>query len=46
VYWFNDHGYHGVAPDPYFRYSLRVDGVFRSDFLARLRRDFPQAPMP
>ena len=44
VYWFNDHGYHGVAPDPYFRYSLRVDGVFTKDFLARLQRDFPRVP--
>lgn len=41
VYWFNDHGYHGVAPDPYFRYSLRVDGVFTREFLSQLRRDFP-----
>jgi hypothetical protein len=40
VYWFNDHGYHGVAADPYFRYSLRIDGVFSADFLARLRKDF------
>jgi hypothetical protein len=40
VYWFNDHGYHGVEPDPYFRYSVRVDGVFREAFLARLRRDW------
>jgi hypothetical protein len=40
AYWFNDHGYHGVEPDPYFRYSVRVDGVFREGFLARLRRDW------
>jgi len=39
AYWFNDHGYHGVLPDPWFRYSVRVDGVFRGDFLAKLRRD-------
>ena len=39
AYWFNDHGYHGVEPDPFFRYSVRVDGVFRGDFLARLKRD-------
>ena len=37
AYWFNDFDYHGVEPDPYFRYSIRVDGVFRPDFLAELR---------
>jgi hypothetical protein len=40
AYWFNDHGYHGVEADPYFRYSIRVDGMFREDFMARLRRDY------
>jgi hypothetical protein len=40
AYWFNDHGYHGVEPDPHFRYSVRVDGVFRDGFLERLRRDW------
>jgi hypothetical protein len=40
AYWFNDHGYHGVEPDPFFRYSIRVDGVFEPDFLARVRRDW------
>ncbi len=38
AYWFNDHDYHGVDADPFFRYSLRVDGVFREDFLASLTR--------
>jgi Rieske 2Fe-2S family protein len=28
IYWFNDMDYHGVLPDPFFRYSIRVDGVF------------------
>jgi hypothetical protein len=37
AYWFNDHDYHGVDADPFFRYSIRVDGVFRPDFLASLR---------
>jgi hypothetical protein len=37
AYWFNDHDHHGVDADPFFRYSLRVDGVFREDFLARLK---------
>jgi hypothetical protein len=40
AYWFNDHGYHGVEPAPYFRYSVRVDGVFRQDFLERLCGDW------
>ena len=38
AYWFNDHDYHGVDADPFFRYSIRVDGVFRPDFLEMLRR--------
>ena len=37
AYWFNDGDYHGVDADPFFRYSIRVDGVFRQDFLAALR---------
>lgn len=28
AYWFNDMDYHGVLADPFFRYSVRVDGVF------------------
>jgi len=36
AYWFNDNDYHGVEADPYFRYSLRVDGVFAPEFLARI----------
>jgi hypothetical protein len=40
AYWFNDHGYHGVEPDPFFRYSIRVDGVFEPSFLARLQREW------
>jgi hypothetical protein len=39
AYWFDDRNYHGVAPDPFFRYSIRVDGVFTPRFLARLGRD-------
>lgn len=39
AYWFDDRNYHGVAPDPFFRYSIRVDGVFRPDFLSRLEGD-------
>ena len=37
AYWFNDHDHHGVSADPFFRYSIRVDGVFRPDFLELLR---------
>jgi hypothetical protein len=36
AYWFNDQDDHGVDADPFFRYSIRVDGVFRDDFLQRL----------
>jgi hypothetical protein len=36
VYWFNDSDYHGIAPDPFFRYSIRVDGVFTDEFMERL----------
>lgn len=39
AYWFNDHDFHGVLADPYFRYSIRVDGVFTEGFLATLRRE-------
>lgn len=40
AYWFNDSDYHGIAADPYFRYSVRVDGVFDPDFIDGLRREF------
>jgi hypothetical protein len=39
AYWFDDRNYHGVAADPFFRYSIRVDGVFEPSFFARLRKD-------
>lgn len=32
LYWFNDMDWHGVEPDPFFRYSIRVDGVFDPSF--------------
>jgi hypothetical protein len=38
IYWFNDMDYHGALADPFFRYSVRVDGVFDPEFLRRLRR--------
>lgn len=37
AYWFNDSDYHGVEPAPFFRYSIRVDGVFQPEFLERIR---------
>ena len=37
IYWFNDMDYHGVEPDPFFRYSIRVDGVFEGDFVEHMR---------
>ena len=39
IYWFNDMDWHGVHADPYFRYSVRVDGVFEPGFLDRIRRE-------
>ena len=38
IYWFNDMDYHGVLADPFFRYSLRVDGVFEPGFARDLER--------
>src|SRR5262249_48680718 len=37
AYWFNDSDYHGVEAEPFFRYSIRVDGFFSDDFLCRMR---------
>jgi hypothetical protein len=39
AYWFDDRNYHGVAADPFFRYSIRVDGVFEPQFLAQVQRE-------
>jgi hypothetical protein len=36
VVWFDDHDYHGVLADPFFRYSVRVDGPFTDEFEAAL----------
>jgi hypothetical protein len=36
AYWFNDSDWHGVEADPFFRYSIRVDGVFDPALLARI----------
>jgi hypothetical protein len=40
VYWFNDFDYHGVRGDPFFRYSIRVDGVFDPAFHSQLARHY------
>jgi hypothetical protein len=36
AYWFNDSDWHGVEADPFFRYSIRVDGTFAPELLAKL----------
>ena len=38
VYWFNDMDYHGVLADPFFRYSVRIDGVLDPAFVRDLER--------
>lgn len=38
AYTFNDMNYHGVAADPFFRYSIRIDGVFTDEFKEQIRR--------
>ncbi len=38
VYWFNDMDYHGVLADPFFRYSMRIDGVFDRAFAREIER--------
>ena len=37
---FNDRDYHGVEADPYLRYSIRIDGPFREDFVDDIRRRY------
>ena len=44
AYWFDDRLYHGVDAAPFFRYSIRVDGVFDPGFSARLERDLRASP--
>ena len=38
IFWFNDMDYHGVLPDPFWRYSVRVDGVFDPAWVRGLER--------
>src|SRR5262249_7800769 len=44
VVWFNDHDYHGVFADPFFRYSFRVDGPFLPEFEQALRARYGRQP--
>jgi hypothetical protein len=44
VVWFNDHDYHGVAADPFFRYSLRIDGPFTPEFERALCARYGRRP--
>jgi hypothetical protein len=44
VYWFNDMDYHGVLADPFFRYSIRIDGQFVPSFLRDLERGARRRP--
>ncbi len=39
VWWFNDMDYHGVLADPFFRYSVRVDGVLDPGFVRAVERE-------
>ena len=36
AFWFNDHDYHGTEADPFFRYSIQVNGHFDPSFFAQL----------
>ena len=44
AYWFNDMDYHGVLPDPRFRYSVRVDGPFTPRFEQTLVERYGRQP--
>ena len=44
IIWFNDHDFHGVHPDPFFRYSMRVDGPFTPEFEQALAARFGRQP--
>ena len=36
-YYFNNRDYHGVDPEPVFRYTLRVDGTFTDEMCEKLK---------
>lgn len=44
VIWFNDCDYHGVLADPFFRYSVRVDGPFTPRFEETLVERYGRQP--
>ena len=44
AYWFNDMDYHGVLADPFFRYSVRVDGAFTPGFVEMLQARVAREP--
>jgi Rieske 2Fe-2S family protein len=46
IYWFNDMDWHGVHADPFFRYSVRVDGVYEPAFLESVRRETTRRRLP
>jgi hypothetical protein len=46
LYWFNDMDYHGVHAAPFFRYSVRVDGVFEPSFKKRVLGNRPRENTP
>jgi hypothetical protein len=35
-YYFNNRDYHGVDPEPVFKYTLRIDGTFTDEFCEKL----------
>ena len=39
-----DHDYHGVHADPFFRYSIRVDGPFTPEFEQLLLKRYGRRP--
>lgn len=38
-YYFNNRDFHGVDPEPKFRYTLRVDGTFNAELREKLKLD-------
>lgn len=46
VYWFNNVDYHGVEADPFFRYSIRVDGVFTESFRKKIAQENSDIQLP
>ncbi|MFO0580483.1 MAG: hypothetical protein U1A78_41460 [Polyangia bacterium] len=38
AYWYNDRDYHGIEPDPFFRYSIQIDGRFEEEFIRKVQQ--------